>query len=163
MKKTQNIFFFAILLITCYGCSDRSLTSLDVYTTFSCNGQELGDTKTIVLPNLTDWGVTHGAVKDQISLGFKSPLDGKSYGGWIINSPDGTPLHIGSNPDCYLALMNGNNVYSSYHINVNLTHITTTINETYEGTFSGIVTKAISSPFSMNDYPCSGSFKAPLK
>jgi hypothetical protein len=162
MKKTQNIFFFAILLITCYGCRDRSLTSIDAYQTFSFNGQEFGNTKTIILPNYTNWRVTHGTRRDEISMGYKDPLDGKSYSGFMIWSPDGTPLHIGSNPDCHLILQTSDYTYESYDINVNLTHITTTINETYEGTFSGIGTNFDHDSYIFTDYPCSGSFKVPL-
>jgi|GEM_PF-5517688 len=137
-------------------------TTLTVFSTFLCNGTQLGTSKTISTTSYTSWYITKGT-KDIISLVFKSPLDGLTYSGFIIESPSGVPLKLGSNPNCQLSLMNGNNLYSCTTLNVNLTHMASTVNDTYEGTFSGNVILTVTSPFSSNTYPSSGSFKVPLK
>jgi hypothetical protein len=137
-------------------------TTLNVFSTFLCNGQQLGASAAISTNSITSWSLTKGQ-KDLISLCFTSPADGQVYSGFLINSPNGTTLQLGSNTNCTLQLMNGNNIYSCSTLTVNLTHIATAVNDTYEGTFSGNVKLTVSSPFSMNTYPASGSFKVPLK
>ena len=142
--------------------SNNNASTINVFSTFLCNGQQLGASASISTNSITSWSLTKGQ-KDVVSLCFTSPADGKVYSGFLINSPNGTPLQLGSNLNCSLQLMNGNNVYSCSSLTVNLTHIATTVNDTYEGTFSGNVKLTVSSPFSMNTYPASGSFKVPLK
>lgn len=135
--------------------------SVNVFSTFLVNGQQLG--ASAVVTSLSGWQVSNGSQQNQISLCFTSPSDGKIYGGFFIKAPVGVPLHLGSNPNCSLTLMDVNHNYMCDTLNVNLTKITTTKNDTYEGTFSGNVTKTNGWPlFTNNVYPATGSFKVPL-
>lgn len=165
MRKIHNLLFFTLffVFVNCSNNSSTEETSMDVYSTFLCNGQQLGASKTISLSDVTNWSVTTQSTKDQISLGFTSPSDGQTYSGFFINTATGSHLHTGINTNCKLNLMNGNNLYSCSSLTVNITHLATEINDYTEGTFSGNVTLTCTSPFSSNDYQASGSFKVPSK
>lgn len=166
MKNSLFKIFSITLILIFSNCSNNSSSedsNMDVYSTFLCNGQQLGASKTISLSKVTNWSVTTQSTKDVISLGFTSPSNGQTYSGFLINSANGSHLHIGNNSNCTLQLMNGNNLYSCSNLTVNITHMASSINDYIEGTFSGNITLTCTSPFSTNIYLSSGSFKAPLK
>ncbi len=166
MKKLFTKILLISFIIIISSCSNNSSTdesNMNVYSTFLCNGQQLGASKTISISQITNWSLTTQSTKDLISLGFTSPNDGQTYSGFFINSANGSHLHAGNNTNCTLSLMNGNNLYSCSNLTVNITHMASVLNDYIEGTFSGNVTLTCTSPFSSNDYPVNGSFKVPLK
>jgi hypothetical protein len=152
-----------VLLLSACTKKPSSSSSMDVYSTFSCNGKELGRSKSISLTSITNWMLTKQTNNDQISLGFTSPEDGKTYSGFFINSPKGSNFRLGTNTNCTLSLMNGNTIYSSSNLTVTITHFPSAVNDYCEGTFTGIVSVTSTSPISFNDYASTGSFKVPLK
>ncbi len=159
------ILLLVLLLSACTKkpSSSSSMSSMDVYSTFSCNGKELGASKSISLTSITNWVLTKQTNNDQISLSFTSPEDGKTYSGFFINSPKGSRFSLGTNPNCTLGLMNGNTLYSSSKLTVTITHFPSAVNDFCEGTFTGIVSVSSTSPVSLNEYASTGSFKVPLK
>jgi hypothetical protein len=102
---------------------------------------------------------------DEIMMKFKSTKDGKSYAGFSISSNNGIPFTLGNNTKCTLSIVSGLDVYSCYDLTVNITKEASNINDCYEGTFSGNAKLVIGSQFppKTQNYPCSGSFRVPLK
>lgn len=168
MKKIIYFTLFCAFFITCKKDETTNSGKIDVYSNFLFNGNQLG-VKESVESNVTwPWYLIKDADADngdEIMMKFKSTKDGKSYAGFSISSNNGIPFKLGNNTKCTLSIVSGLDVYSCYDLTVNITKEATKINDCYEGTFSGNAKYIIGSQFPpiTQNYPCSGSFRVPLK
>lgn len=142
--------------------------TLNVFSTFFSNGTQYGASATIDTSQFTTWYVdkNNGNQTELVSLDWRSPDDGQTYSGFFIVSPSGIPFHLGSNPGCEVTLGGGSFTYiNDGPITVNFTKIASSVNDTYEGSFTGtfLFTDATNWPPAQEYRTASGSFKVPLK
>jgi hypothetical protein len=160
MKKTQNIFFFAILLITCYGCRDRA-DGVDVYHSFTLNGHNYGLTETINLATDVSWNTTLGS-SNTLSVNLPYILPGATtvYSSMIFYIKN--PI-LGDNVATYTLLADGNSYREASSFRVNLTHLASSPGDYYQGTFHGTIECMDFSTYNSNYYASSGDFKVYLE
>jgi hypothetical protein len=156
MKKIILLSLSAMFLFA--GCNSSNL--VDVFSELSVNSIQYGASDQVDLSDQSTWPQFSSSIgsdgKLDVFLAFTSPSNGETYSGFVITNVNKT---LGTSSGATLALMNGNTVLSCSNLSVTMTQIASGPGEFDEGTFTGTVTVTVTSPFSYNSYPCSGSFK----
>jgi hypothetical protein len=162
MKKTQNIFFFAILLITCYGCSDRSdSVGVDVYHSFTLNGHNYGLRDTINLAYDVSWNTTLGSSNLlSFNLPYIKPGETTVYTSMIFYIEN--PI-LGDNVANLTWLSDPYSYREESNFRINLTHLASSPGDYYQGTFHGTIECMDFSTLNSNYYASSGDFKVYLE
>ena len=155
MKK---IILFSLSAIFLFAGCNSSL--VDVYSELSVNNIQYGASDQVDLSDQSTWLQFSSTIdnngKLDVLLAFTSPSNGQAYSGFVISNINKS---LGNSSGATLSLMNGNTVLSCSNLSVTMTQIASGPGEFDEGTFAGTVTVTVTSPFSSNSYPCSGSFK----
>ena len=162
MKKTQNIFMFAILLITCYGCRDRDRADgVDVYHSFTLNGHNYGLTESINLASDVSWNTTLGSSNIlSVNLPYILPGETTVYSSmtFYIENPI-----LGDNVANYTLLTGDKSYVEASSFRVNLTHLASSPGDYYQGTFHGTIEIFDFSTSNSDYYASSGDFKVYLE
>lgn len=160
---------FWISIIGCKKSGTPSSNNLDVYSTLTFKSDQLGVAESISATAVWPWYFSKEADADDgdvLSLKFRSPVDKKTYAGFLIESSNGVSLKLGNNTKCTLTIVSGWKTYSCFDLNVNITKFPTVENDFCEGSFSGDITFTdLSNPpkvITQKSF-CNGTFKTPLK